>query len=121
VAPPTPLTREEVGRALGVSRATVERAAAGGPLVLTLTGHAAPCMNCWADSAALDGQPGSRAARYARLLAVRDARAVACSPEQQAGGTRAAECARCARRTVHQVTGECVLCRDDFDDEGNLR
>jgi hypothetical protein len=121
------LTRPEMARDLGVSRATVERLAADGAMVpagkdgrefvysasgaaRAVTGEEAPCMKCWADSAAPDGRPGTRRERYARLIVQRDQPEVpVCTPEEQAG-LAADECARCRRKTVHELTGMCQAC-----------
>ena len=61
------------------------------------------CEKCWADSYTYTyGTDESRIECYQRLIRTRD-----CTPEEQSGND-AQICSNCQRKTLHQVTGECM-------------
>ena len=65
----------------------------------------ASCEKCWGDSYTYTyGTPESRIECYQRLVRERD-----CTPEEQAG-TDAGICPKCKKKTVHQITGDCMNC-----------
>lgn len=63
------------------------------------------CEKCWADSYTYTyGTPESRIECYQRLVKERD-----CTPEEQAGPD-AGICPKCKKKSVHQMTHECMNC-----------
>jgi len=62
------------------------------------------CQKCWRD--AHRGPGVSVAEEYSRLIDERGSNP--CTPEEQAGPDAEA-CPRCGRRTLHEVTGECMV------------
>lgn len=63
------------------------------------------CEKCWSD-AHMGMSPGV-AEVYARLLERRKDNP--CTPEEQAGPDSSV-CEGCSRKTIHQITGECMFC-----------
>ena len=53
------------------------------------------CEKCWRDS-------GGNAARYLEIVGLQD-----CTPKEQAGED-AAICAKCGRKTIHQLVRVCM-------------
>lgn len=73
------------------------------------------CEKCWADAYRLElAGEGSQPRIYERLIVERKDKP--CTPEQQAGPD-ARICLDCKRKTVHQITGECVICNKKFEDK----
>jgi hypothetical protein len=63
------------------------------------------CQKCWRD--AHRGEQYSVAEKYQQLIEERKNNP--CLPEEQAGED-AKYCPICERRTVHEITGECMIC-----------
>lgn len=59
------------------------------------------CEKCWVDA-------GGDVGLYQELVE-RRGRFALCTPEDQAG-PGAEDCPKCGRRTLHQITGECMAC-----------
>jgi hypothetical protein len=62
------------------------------------------CEKCWSDARRNAGPYGDTLELYLEYVRTRQ-----CTPEEQAGED-ARVCALCGRRTVHQLTGECMAC-----------
>ena len=61
------------------------------------------CEKCWADSFTLTyGTGEDRVEKYQQLIKERN-----CTPEEQAGYD-AEFCPNCKRKTLHQITNECM-------------
>lgn len=64
----------------------------------------ASCEKCWSDAGIMGGD---KTENYANLIEER--KDDPCTPEEQAGHD-AEICPKCKRKTVHQLTHECVVC-----------
>jgi len=64
------------------------------------------CEKCWADAYRLElAGKGNQPRIYERLL--RERKDHPCTPEEQAGPD-AQICLNCKRKTLHQITGQCM-------------
>lgn len=69
------------------------------------------CEKCWSDA-------GGDSEIYRRLSRERSANP--CSPTEHAGGEAAGFCPVCDNRTVHAVTGICIVCSGERTIGGGL-
>jgi len=61
------------------------------------------CQKCWSDAHSCDDV----SARYYELIVKRQRNP--CTPEEQAG-REAETCPKCKRKTMHEITNQCMNC-----------